>query len=1111
MVTLFRNSKSILLTRFAMSLLFASVIVPPAECGKTGKPDPYQRFAGSSNLNLSAGIYPAASRKACEQIQMSSSLQVENPPPLAAGSFNDGLSENNQVERNLIQALEQQLLLRRMSAEIDARSTPENRIRDFITAYQNACSSRGGRVTADRLLENWLGGGKTSSDGRIQGAVTVNNGEYNRVDISILAFDSHGYFAGLDEIGSYGTSYSIEDLPAGDYFVVTASWKNYYVDEIYKDRPSPVLETGSWRDAQKVTLAESATAGNIDFDLKLSARFHLTVNRADGTSPITDSEVTITLTPFDRPEVLIRDIYEYYDDGQFYFFVPFLGDFKFSVEVSGKPVTWYGSTADWSLGQKISVVQLDGNETEVTLVLAGTGSIGQEGQVAGFITGGGALKMVFAFRAEDLALENLALIFWGSYTIENLPAGEYYIYADDYLGNATGRGSLLGTFYPDAADIAHAQKVAVLAGQTTSGINIALRKGATISGKITDADGMPLDSMLVFALKMDFPDASPVNLFTQFHIGLGSTDSTGAYAIAGLPPGPYVIRTLSTYTMTIFWGFPFIQKGPQFDRVVDEYYGGVYNMLLIESARRVQVADTGAVRDIDFALQKAKFIRGRLTDAASGNPVAQAAIVALQDTVDFPFFIIPKIEENGDYRLGPLPSGKYRVFASSYAGSQDNTLPEFYDDSKSIGSSAVVELADTDRDGIDFAFDPGATVEGFVDLAEGAAFEPAGDDTLSNFPVVLFDAATGAYVRQGFVQINGGYRISRLMPGDYKLLALPDEAPYAATYYGGGNRFDDAASQVFHLNQGQTLQLNLELEKGGGRIAGAVLDLQKGTPVSNCLVLAYDGTGHAAGMGITDGNSRGIVNQQATGAYRIDGLGQGDYFVSTWGLADDAGLAGSIPGYLISETEPDIFGLLGEMLNFLFATDMSLYSDQWYQEVPITSGFNFRDLFLSFSSYPPVSEFDQALVPLFMPVPYYRPVPYSASTVTVPAAGSVSNIDFQLTSENIEDLLVSVESGPESAAVPEECVLLASYPNPFNGTSRIRFNLPENARVDLAVYNIRGERVADLARGIDLKAGAHTFTWNGRDDKNHAVPSAIYVAVLEAPNIKKAVKLTLAR
>lgn len=73
-----------------------------------------------------------------------------------------------------------------------------------------------------------------------------------------------------------------------------------------------------------------------------------------------------------------------------------------------------------------------------------------------------------------------------------------------------------------------------------------------------------------------------------------------------------------------------------------------------------------------------------------------------------------------------------------------------------------------------------------------------------------------------------------------------------------------------------------------------------------------------------------------------------------------------------------------------------------------------------------------------------------------------------------------------------------NYPNPFNPSTRIGFSLARDTRVDLAVFDLAGRRVATLAQG-PLAAGDHRVTWDGRTDLGGSAPAGMYRYVLVTP------------
>lgn len=82
-------------------------------------------------------------------------------------------------------------------------------------------------------------------------------------------------------------------------------------------------------------------------------------------------------------------------------------------------------------------------------------------------------------------------------------------------------------------------------------------------------------------------------------------------------------------------------------------------------------------------------------------------------------------------------------------------------------------------------------------------------------------------------------------------------------------------------------------------------------------------------------------------------------------------------------------------------------------------------------------------------------------------------------------------------ALPDKLTLYQNYPNPFNPATTISFRLEQKARVNLAVYNILGERVKVLIDG-DREAGSQAVTWDGTDANGAGVASGIYFYRLTA-------------
>lgn len=76
--------------------------------------------------------------------------------------------------------------------------------------------------------------------------------------------------------------------------------------------------------------------------------------------------------------------------------------------------------------------------------------------------------------------------------------------------------------------------------------------------------------------------------------------------------------------------------------------------------------------------------------------------------------------------------------------------------------------------------------------------------------------------------------------------------------------------------------------------------------------------------------------------------------------------------------------------------------------------------------------------------------------------------------------------------------LAPAYPNPFNPSTTIAYDLPQAAAVHLTVYDLRGRIVRSLRGGVNEAAGSHQAIWNGCDDQGHPVAGGVYMYRLRA-------------
>ena len=92
--------------------------------------------------------------------------------------------------------------------------------------------------------------------------------------------------------------------------------------------------------------------------------------------------------------------------------------------------------------------------------------------------------------------------------------------------------------------------------------------------------------------------------------------------------------------------------------------------------------------------------------------------------------------------------------------------------------------------------------------------------------------------------------------------------------------------------------------------------------------------------------------------------------------------------------------------------------------------------------------------------------------------------------------------------IPGKFYLEYAYPNPFNPVTTIRYNLPEDAMVNITIYDMMGRQVKTLVNGSQT-AGYKTIHWNATNDKNRPVSAGLYLYAIQAGEFKQSKKMVL--
>ena len=109
----------------------------------------------------------------------------------------------------------------------------------------------------------------------------------------------------------------------------------------------------------------------------------------------------------------------------------------------------------------------------------------------------------------------------------------------------------------------------------------------------------------------------------------------------------------------------------------------------------------------------------------------------------------------------------------------------------------------------------------------------------------------------------------------------------------------------------------------------------------------------------------------------------------------------------------------------------------------------------------------------------------------------LEEITVDLNETNYNEHLV--ESDENNVPATASAVLYQNYPNPFNPETTISFSLNEETKVDLSVFNIKGQKVRTLVKET-VPSGHWHATWKGKNENNKSVASGVYFFQLKAGN-----------
>jgi hypothetical protein len=617
----------------------------------------------------------------------------------------------------------------------------------------------------------------------ISGHVYQADGVTPLANASVRANLMDNVYSGQASTASDG-SYTIENLVQGEYELY--AYSKGYIREFY-------YEASDSKQAEPVNVSEQPATTDIDFSLGKGGSISGHVYQADGKTPLSIAHIEVTPVPYDKSGLEFMDPHAIIlEDGSYTISGLSPGNYQVKARASGY-ISQYYNGATTAGEADLVIVSLDTDTPGIDFSLY-TGGI-----IAGHVYQSDG-KTPIANAIVDVSIGEIDSVNTasdGSYMLSGCSPGSYYVYARAL--------NYLSEYYDDAYYAEEALPVIVNASSTIKNIDFTLDKPGTISGYVYGPDGATL-------VVGDFRvNAIGVNGGTRAPSYSGDTQPSpriGYYRLYNLIPGEYQVRIYDS-------------------RFIGEFFNGVYceEKSPVDGAATISVISGQETAGIDFVLENGGSISGKVYQAGSTTPVANAKVYASSTGSGIHIQRTATTDTLGRYLCERLPADNYqvRVEAPGY-------VSVYYDGAADASSCDPVAVVDNEETGgIDFNLHATCSISGHV-------FQEDGTTPVSRIKIYA-RSLNGSEYGYSYTADDGSYRIDWLPDGRYLVTAY--QLGYLPLYY-CQSVYENSASLIDVAAPCCIMNLDFRLEHTNlGSISGHI-NYSEGIEAQAFTIRAFD-------------------------------------------------------------------------------------------------------------------------------------------------------------------------------------------------------------------------------------------------------------------------------